>query len=123
MSIVYHIIRFCYSLRATKWKIFFKPNGVRTWVDLRFTGFRELQDDLAVAAQWVGMTNTGDHYYTSVTIDCSGEWRFASERYKSNWMFAKQREAEARIQSYIDPLCHCRLGFHWKCPLHYRWVD
>ena len=117
------IRRFYWQLRATKWKLYFKPNGPREWVDIRFTGFRETQSSLMMIAKWVGMTNTGDHYYACTTIDCGGEWRFTSKESRANWMTAKQGEAETRIQTYIDPQCRCRVGFHWKCGIHYTWVD
>jgi hypothetical protein len=122
MNILSDIRRFYWQLRATKWKLYFKPNGPRTWVDIRFTGFRELHDSLDLAAQYVGMTNTNDHYYTACVLR-EDVFRFMSDETKGNYAKAKQTEAERRIQTYIDPECHCRVGFHWKCPIHYTWSN
>lgn len=117
------IPRFYYLLRETQWRLFFKPNGVRTWTDIRFTGFRESQSQLRLHGQWVGTTNTGELYYTAATIDCCGEWRFTSEETRGNWSRAKMNTAKASIETFLDPKCRCRVGFHWKCGIHRKWVN
>ena len=112
-----------YRLHNTQWRRIFKNNGPRTWVDIRFTGFKEAQSSLSIHAQWVGMTNTGDHYYTATKIDLDGEWRFASNEYQENWKRAKMNMAKDAIERFLDPKCRCRIGYHWKCELHHTWVN
>jgi hypothetical protein len=117
------IPRFYYTLRATQYRKYFKTNGWRSWQSIHFTGFREAQSSLSVHAQWVGMTNTGDHYYTATKIDCSGEWKFASKQHRENWMRDKENMAKHAIDLFLDPRCRCRLGYHWECELHHTWVN
>ena len=112
-----------YRLRATKWRLYFKPNGPREWMYINFIGFREQPSDLNLCAQWIGTTNTGDMYYTTTTIDSGGEWRFASKESRANWMRAKEEICRQGIERFLDPSCRCRVGYHWKCPIHRTWVN
>lgn len=119
---LHRVMCFFWKLRITKWRLYFKPNGPREWTNAHFTGFRELHDSLDLAAQWVVMTNTGDHYYTACTLS-EPIFRFMSKETKANYAKAKQDEAERRIYTYLKPECRCRVGFHWKCGIHYTWSN
>lgn len=111
-------------MRATQWRRYFKTNGVRVWQELRFTGFRETPDIPKVYAQWIGTTNTGEFYFTSVTIDTGyGDWKMYGKEGRNNWMLARKRDGKLSIDTFLYPECRCRVGFHWKCSLHHTWSN
>ena len=117
------IPRIFYTLLNTQWRKFFKTNGPREWAEIRFTGFRETPSSLDLYGCWSGITNTGDNYCTLVRIDTTGEWRFTSKESRGNWQRAKQAEAKKSIETFLDPKCRCRAGFHWKCNVHGGWCN
>lgn len=114
-----------YRVRDTQWRRYFAKNGERTWVDdyVRFTGWRETQNELAVAAHWTGVTNTGDHYYTSTRVELQdlNFYQFADSRQRM--LHAKAQNARAALETFLNPECRCRAGYHWKCKIHHRWMS
>ena len=112
-----------YRIRETQWRRFFAVNGPREWKHIRFTGFRHLHDDIAQMGQWIGMTNTGDHYYMSVKVsDHDLSIPFGPESH-IGYIAAKVEHARAMLDRFLLPECRCRVGFHWKCSIHRKWVN
>jgi hypothetical protein len=110
-------------LQDSNWRSFFKKNGVRVWSYLRFSGFKESQSDLTLWGQWHGRTNTGDLYSVMTSIDTeSNIWEAHGESGRNNFALSKQQIAKDRIDTFLNPECRCRLGFHWKCGIHHRWL-
>lgn len=114
------------TLKQTDWKHYFQGNGPGEIVWKHFTGFRELQNQIAYNAQWHitvkgGIRpSMGNSYYRSITeyeIDACVE---------KNWsgiVKARIAEAERAIDLYVKPDCTCRIGFHRRCPHHLKARD
>lgn len=129
MRIMGKIRWFYYRLRETNWKAFFLKNGPGEIIDKRFTGFRDSPYDYVVHGQWIARI-TGKNrehkgpsmFYTNVTVDgeqmalARGDWK------RSQYLRNKCAEAERHLDSFADANCRCRLGFHWKCGIHRKWV-
>ena len=112
-----------YRMRVTRWKRFFAVNGPREWIaPPHFIGFRELQNERAYQAQWTAQDNRGEFYYTAVYVNESSFAPVFGSESHAGFLKAKQDNARESLETYLDPHCRCRVGFHWKCAIHKKWV-
>ena len=115
-----------YRLKATPWKIFFKKNGPGEVTWKKWTGFREMPNQMSLCAHWAirveggNRPRAGCYYYQMVTVPSSDPSMYSMDKVRQQ---AKQAEAEGRVMTYADPECRCRDGFHWKCGLHRTWAN
>jgi hypothetical protein len=109
------------TCKKTDWRHYFEGNGPGEVTWKKFTGFKELPNELAYCAQWCitvkgGIRNPfGNYYYRNITeyeIDQVAEKGF------SYHVRAKVFEQERILDLYADPNCTCRIGFHRRCPHH-----
>jgi hypothetical protein len=118
--------RFWKVCKQTDWRHYFKGNGPGEVVWKHFTGFRELQNQLAYNAQWrttlVGGIRPpqGNDYYRSIT---ESELDMCVEKNWSERVKIKIAEAEVAIDLYAKPDCTCRIGYHRRCPHHFNTRD
>lgn len=103
------------QMRGTDWRRFFQKNGPRQFDEVKFTGWRQSQNELMLHAQIIGhISSTRDHYY----IAASAPWDRPKEVLDD-----RELDMRASLDGYLHPDCRCRLGFHWKCSVHYRWFN
>ena len=123
--VIHWISRWYWLLRNTRWRLFFEKNGPRTWLHIRFTGFKEACFEAdTVYGQWVGVSNDGLCYYIQVSENFGGllSRRDPTEA-RRNLLDAKMKATRAQIDTYLLPDCRCRAGLHWKCSVHGRWIS
>jgi hypothetical protein len=112
--------RFWKDCKQTDWKNYFKTNGPGEVTWKKFTGWKEMPNDWACAAQWIiavrggfrGGGSYGDTFYRNITAK-----RMAAPEATIR-MKSKVADAEKVIDLYADPECSCRLGFHRRCKHH-----
>lgn len=130
MKSIWHNIQYLYyRLRETNWRAFFATNGPGELIDKRFHGFREYYDDDKASCQWSAQI-TGKNrehlgwamFYASATVQGSELARVQGEWKRSQYLRNKAAEAEALLESLARADCRCRIGFHWKCAVHHKWV-
>jgi hypothetical protein len=109
-------------IRVTKWTKILNTSGRTKWLgEPVFTGWREAHDDVVRHAQYVGEADTGECFYVNGTISDLELTRFRGYE-ANNFIAEKQVELQDRFMSYLDPECMCKLGFHWKCSIHQKWI-
>jgi hypothetical protein len=112
--------------KRTDWKNYFRGNGPGEVVYKHFTGFRELQNQLAYNAQWITTVKgglrlpEGNCYYRSIT---EYDLDVCVQKKWPELVKIKMAEAERAIDLYAEPDCTCRIGFHRRCPHHFKTRD
>jgi hypothetical protein len=116
------------GFRETDWLHYFCENGPGDIVFKEFSGFRKCQDVVAVIGQWSICIKggrrryLGECYYRNVmlrdpdSINCAVHGDIAW----SDYVKRQVAMAEAVLDRYAFPNCTCRLGFHRRCPLHFK---
>ena len=119
---------FWQGCRETDWLHYFSENGHGDIVFKEFSGFRKCQDVVAVLGQWSICVKggrrryLGECYYRSVmlrdpeSITCA----VRGEAYWSSYVTGRVARAETILDRYAFPNCTCRIGFHRRCPHHFK---
>lgn len=119
------------GFRDTDWLHYFCENGHGDVTFKEFSGFRKCQNVVAVLGQWTICIKggrrryLGECYYRSVmlrdpeSIICAVHGEACWSDYVKN----RVAMAEAVVDRYAYPNCTCRVGFHRRCPHHFRTRD
>jgi len=117
-----------YGFRETDWPHYFSENGHGDIVFKEFSGFRKCQNVVAVLGQWSICVKggrrryLGECYYRSVMLQ-DPESITCAVRDKTCWssyVIGRVAMAEAILDRYAFSNCTCRVGFHRRCPHHFK---
>jgi hypothetical protein len=114
--------RWYYILKDTNWRLFFKKNGPRVWKWTNETEWNKpwFLADMTMSVH--GEDSSGNHYGTWVTIEPLTMLITRTPEAKERFVEEKRQQCIKHLQTYLNPECRCRVGLHWKCGIHKRWV-
>ncbi len=116
---------FLKNCKRTDWKHYFRGNGPGEVTWLKFSEWRESPNYANSCAQWLIRVEggirpkMGNTYYRNVTA-CG---MTAVQAEASGQMKAMADHAKDILMLYAEPDCTCRLGYHRKCPHHFKTKD
>lgn len=114
------------TCKKTDWKNYFKGNGSGTITYKKFTGWKEMPNDLTVCSQWIIVVQggirspQGNSYYRNLTESD------LDRVVEKGWIYRVRERvdsAEKVIDLYAESDCTCRRGYHVLCPHHKNWKD
>jgi hypothetical protein len=129
------------SFRETDWLHYFSGNGPGRLEFKEFSGFRKMQNHFGVVGECticvVGGRRRpqGECYYRFITIfPLVEEPESESELYDQSSLFLSRDAwpeyvrnrvamAEDFLMMYLQEDCTCRVGFHRRCPHHFKTRD
>ena len=103
-------------------------HGIRTrWEWVKCTEWREMPNDWIISAHVTAQGNDGEMFYQGVSI--SGQ--VLAEIKRSSGALArmtdlkmnKQMDAIEALHRFLDPMCRCKHGKHWRCGIHRTWSN
>ena len=111
-------------LLHTEWRNYFSSNGERTWKYIDFMGPAEAPgNSRVIVGFWRGVDSAGRMYSMGVALDQDSQLlsrRDPSEAARNLWEIKKKSSREL-IERFLLPECRCRVGYHWRCPIHWTW--
>ena len=127
-SLRHSVTDFWRVFRETDWLHYFCENGHADVVFKEFSGFHKCQNRVAVLGQWSICVKggrrryLGEFYYHNVmltdpdSISCAVH----GEAAWSEYVKCRVATAETVLDRYTLPDCTCRVGWHRRCPHHFR---
>jgi hypothetical protein len=103
-------------IQNTDWRNFFRRNGQGQIESEKYLGWNEQQNSLTKVFSVFGKITggpRGEGFYGSWSVDDTHD-PLIQEVLKAS--------AIEYFRSYALTDCRCRMGLHWKCKIHKRWV-
>lgn len=121
-----------YLLKPTPSRIrCYFSHGTRTsWEETRFTGWKEAPNRVCLCAQIIGIaaipsSPLKEYFYRAATI-ADVDLIAGLERNQGRAVEKRNQIEEmmkTNLDTFLNPACRCKLGPHWRCPLHFTWRD
>jgi hypothetical protein len=127
-SLRHFMTDFWRGCRETDWLRYFSGNGRGDIVSKEFSGFSKCSGSTTVVGQWSICIKRGKGrypiacYYRNVvlrdpeSVACAVVGEIAWSDYIKNRVAMEGHI----LDRYAFPNCACRLGFHRRCPLHFK---
>lgn len=120
--------QFWKACRETAWLHYFRGNGPGDVFNKEFRGFRKLHNDRSWLGQWtIGIRGglrepMGNFYYKNVMVrhDDAPDGNLGVEHLWPEFVKWRVSAAEEHIDLYARSECTCRIGFHCRCPFHFK---
>lgn len=117
------------GLMVTDWLHVFAVNGSGLLLEEEFSGWKQSASGDTSHCLWHGQIRGGRRrpgfYYAAAMVSDQKVAAIARgiDQRRVNFLKEKSEKARAYLESFANPLCRCRLGFHWKCAIHGTWMN
>src|ERR1035437_3528679 len=100
------------------WKRYFALGTRAKWTDVKLTGWQELPTNPSTKVfQVVGIADTKEMFYTIAEVEQTPFYQRGGNDLL-HFLTIKQKSTREQLDTYLNPQCRCKVGFHWKCPVH-----
>lgn len=107
------------------WTRYFAKGYRKGWTETKNRGWKQSPNEPMSYCQLIGTasgTPFGDEMFCAQTgVDESSVLMMRGEIERERFMRLKIKSCEYHLNSFLDPECRCKVGWHWKCELHHVW--